>query len=96
MIPGFAANGFTGARLGRKIQAVADVFEQPRLEAPQRRLDRGLGAQLREGCLVLVEQLGVRVVTGQQLEQQLIEIERTHQPRRGQRQDRSCILGSAQ
>jgi len=61
MIIGIGTYRQSGIRLGRKIEPIADEFEQPRLELAQRRIGRLWLAQQRQCRLVLIEQFRMRI-----------------------------------
>src|SRR5580693_4047909 len=52
MIVAIGAYRSAGVSLGRKVQSIADVVEQPRLELPQRRVGLGLLRELFEGGFI--------------------------------------------
>ena len=73
----------------------ADTF-QALLEYPQCRLERAALAQPLEHLVIMIEQERLRIVTGGELEQQLVQIERRHQAGTGERCHSGGNLGAGE
>ena len=92
------ADGAMRRRLGAQIGQQADLAQQHELERPQRRLRRRVvaGREGRDGGAVGVEQQGVRVVAGEQLHEQLVQIEAAEERGPAQHRLAACPVGGAQ
>ncbi len=85
-------------RLGAEVGQQADLAQQHELERAQRRLRRGLVAVAERGdrAGVGVEERRVRVVAGEQLHQQLVQVEAAEERRAGQHRMAAGPVGGAQ
>jgi len=68
-------------RFGVQVQAITERLQQAFLEDPQLWLERRAVAQSFEGLMIGVEQRRQRIVSGRELHQQLVQIERRHETR---------------